>query len=126
MEEVVELVDKGGVVFVMIVAVSVLGWFCALRGMLVGRGWWLRFAGSLSVVAPLLGLLGTVRGMESAFEAIRVSGATEPGLVSGGVSEALLTTEAGLVTALPLLLLSRWGLWRLKKCDDAHRNRKSR
>lgn len=122
----VDLVEKGGEVFLVIITVSVVGWFCALRGLLLRRGVWLRFSLTLASVAPLLGLLGTVRGMMRAFEAIQTHGAGEVGLLAGGVSEALLTTEAGLITALPLLLLSRWGLWRLSQWrDHARRNHNS-
>lgn len=52
-------------------------------------------------VAPLLGFLGTVTGMISSFEAISIYGMTNPGMVALGISEALLTTAAGLVVALP-------------------------
>lgn len=57
--------------------------------------------GALTAVAPLLGLLGTVVGMIDTFEAVaRVSG--DPGLdMSGGISQALITTQFGLVVAIP-------------------------
>ena len=125
MEKVIELLEKGGVVFLVIVAVSVVGWFCVLRGLFLRTRWWLEFGGACAVVAPLLGLLGTVRGMMRAFEAIQSYGAGEPGFLAGGISEALLTTEAGLVAALPLMLLSRWGIWRLTRCEGEQRSRKS-
>jgi biopolymer transport protein ExbB len=59
----------------------------------------------LSVVAPLLGLLGTVTGMIKTFQAITLFGTGDPKLMAGGISEALVTTVLGLVTAIPLLLL---------------------
>ena len=59
----------------------------------------------LASVAPLLGLLGTVTGMISTFDIITVHGTGDPKLLSGGISEALVTTMLGLVVAIPLLLL---------------------
>ena len=58
-------------------------------------------------VAPLLGLLGTVSGMIRAFNAIAVDGVGNPGLLAGGISEALLTTAAGLSLAIPTLVVHR-------------------
>lgn len=66
-----------------------------LRGNLRG----LELIGSLS---PLLGLLGTVMGMITAFQQLQVAGANvDPGVLSGGIWEALLTTAVGLVVAIP-------------------------
>ena len=56
-------------------------------------------------MSPLLGLLGTVTGMISTFHLIAIFGTGDAKLLSGGISEALITTEAGLVVAIPLLLL---------------------
>jgi biopolymer transport protein ExbB len=61
----------------------------------------LSFIGALVAVAPLLGLLGTVTGMISTFDVITTSGAGDPKALSAGISVALLTTEAGLVVAIP-------------------------
>ena len=58
----------------------------------------------LAVVAPLLGLLGTVTGIITTFGVIRAFGNANPGLMAGGISEALNTTVAGLVIAIPILL----------------------
>jgi len=58
-----------------------------------------------AAVSPLLGLLGTVTGMISTFRLIAIFGTGDAKLLSGGISEALITTEAGLVVAIPLLLL---------------------
>ena len=66
-----------------------------------------RFLSFLAVgasVSPLLGLLGTVTGMIHTFTLISVFGAGDPKLLSAGISEALITTQAGLVVAIPLLL----------------------
>ncbi|NMD36131.1 MAG: MotA/TolQ/ExbB proton channel family protein, partial [Planctomycetes bacterium] len=66
-----------------------------------------RFLAMLAVlagVAPLLGLLGTVMGMIATFDVIRVFGSGEPGLMAGGISEALVATATGLVIAIPILV----------------------
>ena len=59
----------------------------------------------VSVVAPLLGLLGTVTGMIATFQSITLFGAGDPRMMAGGISEALVTTMLGLFTAIPLVLL---------------------
>jgi biopolymer transport protein ExbB len=67
-----------------------------------------RYRSALSVfaaVAPLLGLLGTVTGMISTFDVITQYGTGDPQLLSGGISEALITTELGLAVAIPTLLI---------------------
>lgn len=56
-------------------------------------------------VAPLLGLLGTVTGMIDTFRVITLYGTGDPKLMSGGISEALVTTEIGLAVAIPVMLL---------------------
>jgi biopolymer transport protein ExbB len=58
-----------------------------------------------AAVAPLLGLLGTVTGMIHTFRLITIFGSGDARLLSSGISEALITTEAGLITAIPLLFL---------------------
>lgn len=70
-----------------------------------------RFIGILAVfagVSPMLGLLGTVTGMITTFEMIRIFGSSDPGIMAGGISEALVATATGLVLAIPLLLLHSW------------------
>ncbi|WP_242458054.1 MotA/TolQ/ExbB proton channel family protein [Halomonas sp. YLGW01] len=57
----------------------------------------------LAAVAPLMGLLGTVTGMIVTFQSITVFGTGDPQLMAGGISQALVTTVLGLVTAVPLL-----------------------
>ncbi|PIV81510.1 biopolymer transporter ExbB [bacterium CG17_big_fil_post_rev_8_21_14_2_50_64_8] len=59
----------------------------------------------LGAVAPLLGLLGTVTGMIDTFRVITLFGTSDPRLMSGGISEALTTTELGLAVAIPIMLL---------------------
>lgn len=59
----------------------------------------------LGAVAPLLGLLGTVTGMIETFRVITIFGNSDPKLMSGGISEALITTEVGLMIAIPIMLL---------------------
>ena len=58
-----------------------------------------------AATAPLLGLLGTVTGMINTFNLITVFGTGDPRMLSGGISEALITTKFGLVVAVPALLL---------------------
>lgn len=62
----------------------------------------------VSVVSPLLGLLGTITGMIKTFQAITLFGTGDPKLMAGGISEALVTTMLGLMVAIPLVLLHSW------------------
>lgn len=62
----------------------------------------------ISVVAPLLGLLGTVTGMIVTFQAITLFGTGDPKLMAGGISSALMTTVLGLVVAIPTVMLYTW------------------
>lgn len=64
--------------------------------------------GTIAGVAPLLGLLGTVTGIIKAFNAINQGGMGNPQMLSGGISEALLTTAAGLCVAIPALIAYRY------------------
>jgi len=59
----------------------------------------------ISVVAPLLGLLGTVTGMIDVFETMSLFGTGDPKLMAGGISQALITTVLGLVAAIPCVFL---------------------
>ena len=59
----------------------------------------------IAMVAPLLGLLGTVTGMIIVFQAITIYGAGDPKAMAGGISSALVTTVLGLIVAIPILLL---------------------
>ncbi|MCB9552272.1 MAG: MotA/TolQ/ExbB proton channel family protein [Myxococcales bacterium] len=64
----------------------------------------LRLLAVFAGVAPLLGLLGTVSGMIGTFDVIAVHGTGEPRLLSGGIAQALTTTQLGLMVAVPTLL----------------------
>ena len=67
-----------------------------------------RFLPSLNImgaIAPLLGLLGTVTGMISTFHVITLYGTGDPRMMSGGISEALVTTMLGLAVAIPIMLM---------------------
>jgi biopolymer transport protein ExbB len=59
----------------------------------------------LAGVAPLLGLTGTVLGIMQTFRVITLYGAGNPSMMAGGIAQALMVTEAGLVVAFPLLIL---------------------
>jgi biopolymer transport protein ExbB/TolQ len=65
-------------------------------------------------VAPLMGLLGTVTGMIRLFEVITRFGTGDPKLLAGGISEALITTEIGLIIAVPVLLIHNF----LRNCKN--------
>jgi biopolymer transport protein ExbB len=65
----------------------------------------LLFVKVVSVVAPLMGLLGTVTGMIKTFQVITLYGAGDPKMMAGGISQALVTTVLGLVVAIPMVLI---------------------
>lgn len=67
--------------------------------------YWLGAIAITAAVSPLLGLLGTVSGMIEAFRLMTLFGAGDPAAVSSGISEALVTTELGLIVAIPSLVL---------------------
>jgi biopolymer transport protein ExbB len=62
------------------------------------------YLASIANLATLLGLLGTVTGMIVSFLNLKVSGVSDPALLAGGISQALITTAAGLTVAIPSLL----------------------
>ena len=64
--------------------------------------------GTIAGVTPLIGLLGTVTGIIKAFNAISAGGMGDPKMLSGGISEALITTAAGLLVAIPSLIAYRY------------------
>ncbi len=68
---------------------------------------YLNTLGTIANISPLLGLLGTVIGMIKVFTAITVVGVGDPGQLAGGISEALITTAAGLTIAIPSLIFHR-------------------
>ncbi len=69
---------------------------------------YLNSLGTIAAVTPLLGLLGTVIGMVKVFTAITTHGVGNPTVLAGGISEALLTTAAGLSIAIPSLIGYRY------------------
>lgn len=64
--------------------------------------------GTIAAIAPLLGLLGTVFGMIKVFTAIMVEGSGNTAVLAGGISEALITTAAGLCVAIPAMICHRF------------------
>ena len=64
--------------------------------------------GTIAAISPLLGLLGTVIGMVKVFAAITTHGVGDPTVLAGGISEALITTAAGLTVAIPSLIGYRY------------------
>ena len=64
--------------------------------------------GTIAGISPLLGLLGTVIGMIKVFSAIMVSGVGDANVLAGGISEALITTAAGLTVAIPSYFFYRY------------------
>jgi biopolymer transport protein ExbB len=81
-----------------------------------------RHLGMLAVlggVAPLLGLLGTVTGMIHTFELVTIFGTGDAKLLSGGISEALVTTETGLIIAVPVLLVHAYLVRRVRNVVSA-------
>jgi biopolymer transport protein ExbB len=71
--------------------------------------------GTVANVAPLLGLLGTVSGMIKAFTVISVQGVGNPASLAGGISEALITTAAGLTVAIPAFVAYRFFLGKVDR-----------
>jgi biopolymer transport protein ExbB len=69
---------------------------------------YLNTLGTIAAITPLLGLLGTVIGMIKVFTAIRLEGTGNANILAGGISEALITTAAGLTVAIPALFFHRF------------------
>lgn len=63
--------------------------------------------GTIAVISPLLGLLGTVVGIIQVFAVVTLSGVGDPNELAGGISTALVTTAAGLIVAIPALFFHR-------------------
>ena len=78
---------------------------------------WVMFIKIIAVVAPLLGLLGTVTGMIQTFQAITLYGAGDPQTMAGGISQALVTTVLGLVVAIPTVFLHWLVSTRVKRIE---------
>ncbi len=72
----------------------------------------------LAAVSPLLGLLGTVNGMMKTFTLIQLHGSANPALMAEGISEALLTTQAGLVVAFPVIIAGNHLRQKIKDIKD--------
>jgi len=68
----------------------------------------LNVLGTIAAISPLLGLLGTVLGMIKVFNVVSVYGTGDPRLLAGGIGEALITTAAGLIVAIPSLFFYRY------------------
>ena len=68
---------------------------------------YLNTLGTVAAISPLLGLLGTVVGMIQVFTVITTQGVGNPAVLSGGISQALITTAAGLSVAIPALIATR-------------------
>lgn len=75
---------------------------------------YLNTLGTVSAITPLLGLLGTVIGMIKVFAAITAQGVGDASVLAGGISEALITTAAGLSVAIPTLMFYRYFLGRVE------------
>jgi len=69
--------------------------------------------GTVAAIAPLLGLLGTVIGMIKVFAMLQLEGTGNAAALAGGISEALITTAAGLVVAIPALIFHRYFMRRV-------------
>ena len=69
---------------------------------------YLNTLGTIASITPLLGLLGTVIGMIKVFAVITTQGVGDPSTLAGGISEALITTAAGLTVAIPTLMFHRY------------------
>ncbi len=69
---------------------------------------YLNTLGTIAAITPLLGLLGTVIGMIKVFAAITTQGVGDAAILAGGISEALITTAAGLSVAIPTLMFFRY------------------
>ncbi|NQS89388.1 MotA/TolQ/ExbB proton channel family protein [Patescibacteria group bacterium] len=75
----------------------------------------LKILGTITAIAPLIGLLGTVVGMIRAFNVITVQGIGDPGALAGGIAVALYTTAFGLGIAIPSLVFYNYFMHRTDK-----------
>ena len=74
---------------------------------------YLNTLGTIAAVSPLLGLLGTVFGMITVFAEIMAQGTGNASALAGGISQALITTAAGLTVAIPALVMHRYFVGRI-------------
>ncbi len=81
----------------------------------------LNLLATLAALMPILGLLGTVTGMISTFSVIELQGTGDAQSMAGGISEALVTTQAGLVASMPIILGHVFITDRLKRITDKTR-----
>lgn len=82
--------------------------------------------GTIAAIAPLLGLLGTVLGMIEVFDVVSQQGAGQARSLSGGISQALITTATGLAIGIPALVAYNWLVGRAESLVldlEAHTNR---
>lgn len=75
---------------------------------------YLTLLGTLALISPLLGLLGTVVGIIDAFLVVTAGGISDPTALAGGISKALVTTAGGLVVAIPAMVMHRYYLRRVQ------------
>ena len=80
---------------------------------------YLNALGTIAATTPLLGLLGTVIGMIKVFSAITAVGDGDPQVLAGGISEALITTAAGLSVGIPSLMFHRYFLGKVNELTVA-------
>ncbi len=76
---------------------------------------YLNVLGTIALISPLMGLLGTVVGMIEVFDVLMLEGAGSANSLAGGISQALVTTAAGITVAVPVLVIYRYFL---RKVDD--------
>jgi biopolymer transport protein ExbB len=69
---------------------------------------YLNALGTVALIAPMLGLVGSVMGIMEVFGEIRLHGTGDPGVLAGGISEALITTASGLIVAIPTTIMHRF------------------
>jgi len=81
----------------------------------------LNLLATLAALMPILGLLGTVTGMIATFSVIELQGSGDAQSMAGGISEALVTTQAGLVASMPIILGHVFITDRLKRITDKTR-----
>lgn len=76
---------------------------------------YLNILGTIAVITPLLGLLGTVVGMIQMFSALTLDGAIKPEMLAAGISKAMITTAFGLSVAIPCLMFHRFFLRKIEE-----------
>ena len=144
MKQIIELFNQGGVIMLLIAGVSVAAWLLAFKtwrnakfilhdlehksqrkedkvifeNELTKLEGSISFLAGLAAVLPLLGLLGTVLGMLVTFSVIQSYGTGQPALLADGIRQALLTTQAGLLAALPVLFFHHMISSQFRKIDS--------